>query len=249
MYFYNRDDTPSIPHSNSSLLDSPPPSPLVSCTPNAASIMVLHHQVTSLHAHNRKVQKCATYFKAHSDRFRKKLYSTTRQAQHSKTQQQVAESELKTIQDEIKAAKKLVIDNLTMHEHILADMAVKDAVHATKLQQVKGKLKRVQQDLRKLRRCGVTLQAQIEKLVGSSRKHSLLRKGVYTGVAHLLMWQLACLGVPAEKISTIMHLCAHSYGVTLIGNPSAWAVGHAICEGHYAAQIQLGQEITDADGK
>src|SRR5260370_40292812 len=156
MYFYNRDDTPSIPHSNSSLLDSPPPSPLVSCTPNAASIMVLHHQVTSLHAHNRKVQKCATYFKAHSDRFRKKLYSTTRQAQHSKTQQQVAESELKTIQDEIKAAKKLVVDNLTMHECILADMAVKDAVHATKLQQAKGKLKRVQQDLRKLRRCGVT---------------------------------------------------------------------------------------------
>src|SRR5260370_40246723 len=97
-----------------------------------------------------------------------KLYSTTRQAQHSKTRQQVAESELKTVQDEIKAAKKLVIDNLTMHECILADMAVKDAVHATKLQQAKGKLKRVQQDLRKLWRGGVTLQAQIEKLVSSS---------------------------------------------------------------------------------
>src|SRR5260370_42672985 len=105
MYFYNRDDTPSIPHSNSSLLNSPPPSPLVSCTPNAASIMVLHRQVTSLHAHNRKVQNHAMYFKAHSDRFQKKLYSTTRQAQHSKTQKQIDKSELKTIQDASKATK------------------------------------------------------------------------------------------------------------------------------------------------
>jgi len=50
-------------------------------------------------------------------------------------------------------------------------------------------------------------------------------------------------------MAKIMGLCTKSYGITLIGKPSAQAVGRAVLEGYIAAQIQLGSEVYNAEGK
>jgi len=70
-----------------------------------------------------------------------------------------------------------------------------------------------------------------------------MHKGIHTASSKALYRKLACIGVPAERIAEIMGLCADSYGIQLIGKPSARSVGRAVLEGYVAAQIQLGSEV------
>lgn len=220
IHFSNRDSetdpcNTSLPPHPSSTLSS------TSCPHISPHTKKLQQQLASLGRCYRETKIQSAHFRARGDIFRKKLHSATRHAHRLKQSQEKVQSELKTAKTELQAARELVIINITAHERALADAAACKAVHAAHLRRVTVKLRRARRDVRKYQRQGVSLQARIEKLLGSTRKHSLIRKGVYTGPARRLMRELACLGVPAEKISTIMHLCAHSYGIILEGNPSA----------------------------
>jgi hypothetical protein len=223
------------------LYPTPTPLPLASLHTKGLMhrIASLRHQCTASRSH-------ADRFQARSDLFRKKLHNSAKQVRNAKTSQARARDELREAKNELQAAKERLAAQLTKHEKALATVAAREAV---RLRRVKSKLAGARWKAEKYRRCSVSIQRKIEKLVGAVRTHSLLNKGAYTSSARRLMRELACISCSASKIATIMHLCADSYGIELVGKPDPRTVGRAVLEGWFASQIQLGKEIIDADGK
>ena len=77
----------------------------------------------------------------------------------------------------------------------------------------------------------------------------LLKKGVYSQEVHNLVHTLTNTGCSQEHIMDIMRAVLETAEITAVGNISSRAVGRIIQEGYYAACVQLGYEMNQADSK
>lgn len=214
---------------------TPPPQSL------APPSHILLRNVTNLKLLHQSEKAQGDRLKTRGDDFRRQLRNASKQTQRAVASRKDVEQKFQQSKAEATAAIKQLNTQLTAQEKTLALSVAKRVVHVEHL-------KRARKGVIKYKRQNRSLKRRIAQLVGAARTHSLLHKGVYTDSARRLMRQLACLGCSARKIAQIMHLCAQSYGIKLIGKPSARMVGHAITEGVIAAKIQMGEEILEADG-
>lgn len=77
----------------------------------------------------------------------------------------------------------------------------------------------------------------------------LLKKGVYSQEVRNLVRTLTHAGCSQEHIMDIIKAVLETAGITAVGNISPRTVGRIIREGYYAACIQLGYEINEAESK
>jgi hypothetical protein len=77
--------------------------------------------------------------------------------------------------------------------------------------------------------------------------HWLLHKGVYTEETRNLIYLLVKAGCPRGYVGKVISAVLKSAGITTIGNISQHIVSHVIIEGYFAAQIQLGHEMKNAE--
>jgi hypothetical protein len=82
-----------------------------------------------------------------------------------------------------------------------------------------------------------------------NRTHKLLHKGVYSPQARELARMLVAAGCSRVYVGEVIKKVCKSAGVTVHGNMSRRTVSRAILEGGIAAQIQIGHELAQADGK
>ena len=77
----------------------------------------------------------------------------------------------------------------------------------------------------------------------------LLKKGVYSQEVRNLVRTLTQAGCSQQHIMDIIKAVLETAGITAVGNISSRTVGRIIREGYYAACVQLGYEIKQADSK
>jgi len=77
----------------------------------------------------------------------------------------------------------------------------------------------------------------------------LLHKGVYSQEVRNLVRTLIHAGCSQEHIMNIIKAVLETAGITAVGNISSRTVGRIIREGYYAACIQLGYEINQANSE
>lgn len=225
---------------------TPPPGRHHPSAPTAHTSCTLLRDVSNLE-HRCVAEKArGDRLKLRGDTFEQKLRNSTKQAKRAVESRSKAQEGLRVTKQALDTTTKQLTDRLSQHAKAWALAAT---VQDKRLKNVVSKLVDARKRAKLYHRYNKSLTQQIEQLVGATRKHSLLKKGVYTGASRRLMRQLAALGCSASRIVQIMHLCADSYGVKLIGNPSARQVGRAVIEGLIAAKIQAGQEVLDADGE
>jgi hypothetical protein len=82
-----------------------------------------------------------------------------------------------------------------------------------------------------------------------NRTHKLLHKGSYSPQARDLARTLVAAGCSREYVGNVIHAVCKSAGVAVQGNMSRRTVSRAILEGGIAAQIQIGHELAQAQGK
>jgi hypothetical protein len=77
--------------------------------------------------------------------------------------------------------------------------------------------------------------------------HKLLHKGVYTEKTRNLIWLLVQAGCSRESVGQIIQAVFDSAGISVKGNISRRTVSRVVLEGYYAAQVQLGYEMKNAE--
>ena len=82
-----------------------------------------------------------------------------------------------------------------------------------------------------------------------NRTYNLLHKGTYKPQARELARMLVAAGCSKEYVGKVINTICKNAGVTVQGKMSRRTVGRAILEGGVAAQIQLGYELTQTNGK
>ena len=124
-----------------------------------------------------------------------------------------------------------------------------------KLQIAGTQLKESRQITRRLKRHGKwavqTREQMMKKAKEKARQeygvHRLLHKGVYTEKTRGLIRLLVQAGCSREHIGHIIHAIFNSAGISVKGNISRRTVSRVILEGYYAAQVQLGYEMKNAE--
>ena len=89
-------------------------------------------------------------------------------------------------------------------------------------------------------------QARVAK---DKRTFYLLKKGVYSQEVRNLVRTLTHAGCSQQHIMDIIKAVLETAGITAVGNISPRTVGRIIQEGYYAACVQLGYEINQADSE
>ena len=82
-----------------------------------------------------------------------------------------------------------------------------------------------------------------------NRTHKLLHKGAYSPQARDLARTLVAAGCSQQYVGNVIHAVCKNAGVAVQGSMSRRTVSRAILEGGIAAQIQIGHELAQAEGK
>jgi len=82
-----------------------------------------------------------------------------------------------------------------------------------------------------------------------NRTHKLHHKGVYSPQARDLARTLVAAGCSQQYVGNVIHAVCKNAGVAVQGSMSRRTVSRAILEGGIAAQIQVGHELAQAEGK
>jgi hypothetical protein len=82
-----------------------------------------------------------------------------------------------------------------------------------------------------------------------NRTYKLLQKGVYSPQSRELARTLVAAGCSREYVAKVIKAVCKNAGVTVHGSMSRRTVSRAVLEGGIAAQIQIGYELAQADGK
>jgi len=124
-----------------------------------------------------------------------------------------------------------------------------------KLSQVKQSLKASQSLVYKLQKKSDSAAKRQQHAVTQAREqaykeksvHRLLHKGVYTEETRNLIRLLVKAGCSRNYVGKVISAVLKSAGITTIGNISRRTVSRVIIEGYFAAQIQLGHEMKNAE--
>jgi chromosome segregation ATPase len=87
------------------------------------------------------------------------------------------------------------------------------------------------------------------KVAKEKTSFHLLNKGVYSQEVRNLVRTLTQAGCSQQHIMDIIKAVLETAGITAVGKISTRTVGRIIREGYYAACLQLGYEINQADSK
>ena len=82
-----------------------------------------------------------------------------------------------------------------------------------------------------------------------NRTYKMIQKGAYSPQSRELACTLVAAGCSREYVGKVIKAVCKNAGVTVHGSMSRRTVSRAILEGGIAAQIQIGHEIAQADGK
>jgi hypothetical protein len=82
-----------------------------------------------------------------------------------------------------------------------------------------------------------------------NRTHKLLHKGAYSPQARDLARTLVAAGCSQQYVGNVIHTVCKNAGIAVQGSMSRHTVSRAILEGGIAAQIQIGHELAQAEGK
>src|SRR6266571_4378126 len=84
------------------------------------------------------------------------------------------------------------------------------------------------------------------KLLQEKSVHHLMNKGVFTEETRNVVRLLVRAGCSQNYINEVISAVLHSAGINTIGTVSRPSVARILCEGYFAAQIQLGYEMQNA---
>jgi len=84
------------------------------------------------------------------------------------------------------------------------------------------------------------------KLLKEKSVHHLMNKGVFTEETRNVVRLLVRAGCSWNYINEVISAVLHSAGIDTIGTVSRPSVARILCEGYFAAQIQLGYEMQNA---
>ena len=82
--------------------------------------------------------------------------------------------------------------------------------------------------------------AKVKKEIST---HHLMNKGVFTEETRNVVWLLVKAGCSRKYVNEVISSVLQSAGIIPVGALSDTTVAHFVCEGCFAAQIQLGYEI------
>ncbi|KAF8801159.1 hypothetical protein BYT27DRAFT_7216270 [Phlegmacium glaucopus] len=87
-----------------------------------------------------------------------------------------------------------------------------------------------------------------EKLIKETNFHKLMHKGVYTEDTRNLVRLLVKAGCSQQYVNKVIVAVLKSAGIKTVGSVSRTTIARIMREGFFAAQIQLGYEMQNADG-
>jgi hypothetical protein len=139
----------------------------------------------------------------------------------------------------------------------LEQCTMRAKLHKGKLTQVFNNLKSSRQQVSMLKKhCNHAVSVKQrainsvkEKVKREMGVHSLLHKGVYTSHTRNLVQLLVKAGCSREYVSEVIHAVFKTAGISVVGEISRRSVSRIITEGFYAAQMQLGHEMTQSESK
>ena len=82
-----------------------------------------------------------------------------------------------------------------------------------------------------------------------NRVFQLCVKGIYKPQARELARTLVAAGCSQERVGTVIQEVCKNAGIATVGKMSQRTVSRAVLEGLVAAQVQLGHEMTEAEGE
>ena len=75
--------------------------------------------------------------------------------------------------------------------------------------------------------------------------HHLMDKGVFTEETRNVVWLLVKAGCSRKYVNEVISSVLQSAGITPVGTISPPTVAHIVCEGYFAAKIQLDYEMAN----
>ncbi|KAF8810467.1 hypothetical protein BYT27DRAFT_7221984 [Phlegmacium glaucopus] len=87
-----------------------------------------------------------------------------------------------------------------------------------------------------------------EKLIKETNFHKLMHKGVYTEDTRNLVRLLVKAGCSQQYVNKVIVAVLKSAGIKTVGSVSRTTIARIMREGFFAAQIQLGYEMQNAEG-
>ena len=139
--------------------------------------------------------------------------------------------------------------------HSLTTWTAKLAHVKEKLILVNAQLKASHMEIRRLRKSNNHAKLRQEGAVAAAREkviqehsvHKLMSKGVFTEETRNIVRLLIKAGCSGNYVNKVIHKILKSAGIQTIGKISRPSVSHIVREGFYAAQIQLGYELQNAE--
>ena len=121
----------------------------------------------------------------------------------------------------------------------------------SKLETANSKLAALQKEASRLRksvahasgvkdRAVTAAKAKVKKEIST---HHLMNKGVFTEETQNVVWLLVKAGCSRKYVNEVISSVLQSAGIIPVGALSDTTVAHVVCEGYFAAQIQLGYEM------
>ena len=197
-------------------------------------------------------------------------HQTTKRGQQKLTQLQEQVLILKTAEKEAskqllrgsreshKAISLLQKQNNTLHHELSMSMAKwalqLEKTHA-KLATSTSDLKTLHNKASKLCKAVICGKEQKEQAIASVKKkildqqsvHQLMQKGVFTEETRNVVRLLVKAGCSRNLIGEVISAVLKSAGITAVGSISRTSISQILCEGYFAAQIQLGYEMKNAE--
>jgi hypothetical protein len=148
--------------------------------------------------------------------------------------------------------------NNSLHNELSMSMArwtsQLEKTHA-KLAGSTSDLKTLRNKASKLRKAVKHGKEQKEQAMASVRKkildqqsvHHLMQKGVFTEETRNVVCLLVKAGCSRNLIGQVISTVLKSAGITAVGNISRTSISRILREGYFAAQIQLGYEMKNAE--
>jgi len=123
-----------------------------------------------------------------------------------------------------------------------------------KLEDSQSKCIKLQKEVTALRKSSSQFKAVKERAIASVKAkllqeksvHHLMNKGVFTEETRNVVRLLVRAGCSWNYINEVISAVLHSAGINTIGTVSRPSVARILCEGYFAAQIQLGYEMQNA---
>ena len=149
-------------------------------------------------------------------------------------------------------------ENKTLHKKLSASMAKwssqLEKTHA-KLAMSNSDLKALREKASKLRKAVVRSKEQKERAIVSVKKkisdqrsvHRLMHKGVFTEETRNVVRLLVKAGCSQNYIGQVISTVLKSAGMTTVDSISSPTISRILREGYFAAQIQLGHEMKNAE--